>query len=455
MRGVVRTLAVLALVVVPIVSPAKADAAAVPGVNGLIAYSQSTFSGPIKTVRPDPDNLTTATLTLDNSQPYYSPAWSSDGTRIAYLSTSAPTTLYVAKADGTVITELADGRFYGEVSWSPDGTKLVAAAQNGGQFNVYTMNVDGTNFTQLTTNVAASAREPQFSPDGTKIVYTNNIGHDIYVMNTDGTGKINLTNGAYAYSMNPYWSPDGSKILFTTDDGTGPNGIAIMNANGTGITTIPSAILATYAVWSPDGTKIAYTDTTYHLHIMDASGANDAIYSSDSVYMVDWQPLTKKPSGATSYTLTTVGGKATLDVPAMFTDVYGGIAKDTIAITSSPAKGTAVVDATTGIITYSAATTAERHGSSLLDKIGLALWPRASAAAPADQFSFTVCSVASASLCSTATISILAGVPNTGAGAPQSTTPLKIAAAVSLAMLAAGLALGRANSRRLPLTPDS
>jgi Tol biopolymer transport system component len=87
---------------------------------------------------------------------------------------------------------------------------------------IYTVRPDGTELTRLTT-VAGAAFDPDWSPDGTKIVFdVNPSGADfptrIYLMNADGSNVVNLTpkrviaehGGAY----NPSFTPDGKRIVF-------------------------------------------------------------------------------------------------------------------------------------------------------------------------------------------------------------------------------------------------
>ena len=78
-----------------------------------------------------------------------------------------------------------------------------------GQAEIYIMNVDGTNLRNL-TNHPAQDEEPEFSPDGARILFDSdrNGNADIFVMNADGTNLVQLT-GSRAKEDHGAWSPDG------------------------------------------------------------------------------------------------------------------------------------------------------------------------------------------------------------------------------------------------------
>ncbi len=82
--------------------------------------------------------------------------------------------------------------------------------------DIHTIRADGTDVLRL-TNDGAFNREPEWSPDGTKIAWTSRRdGNDeVYVMNADGSGRTNLTNNPAADS-HPTWSPDGTQIAFAS-----------------------------------------------------------------------------------------------------------------------------------------------------------------------------------------------------------------------------------------------
>ena len=82
-------------------------------------------------------------------------------------------------------------------AWSPDGTMIAFTRSSGGDAEIYVMNADGTGQTNLTNNPDADEVSPAWSPDGSKIAYASQTGTsagEIYAMNADGSGQTNLTN---------------------------------------------------------------------------------------------------------------------------------------------------------------------------------------------------------------------------------------------------------------------
>jgi Tol biopolymer transport system component len=110
-------------------------------------------------------------------------------------------------------------------AWSPDGTKI--AFSRGG--NIFIMGVDGSNLVQLTTSSerGPSNQGPAWSPDGTRIAYSrseaggNRDINRIFVINADGSGEPKQLTNALPQSglgidLELAWSPDGTKIAFSS-----------------------------------------------------------------------------------------------------------------------------------------------------------------------------------------------------------------------------------------------
>jgi len=97
------------------------------------------------------------------------------------------------------------------------GGKIAFTSNRDGNQEVYVMNADGSNQTNLSSN-PANDLAPTRSPDGTKIAFTSNRdgNQQIYVMNADGTNQTRISNNN-ANDNIPRWSPDGTKIAFQTD----------------------------------------------------------------------------------------------------------------------------------------------------------------------------------------------------------------------------------------------
>jgi uncharacterized repeat protein (TIGR01451 family) len=156
-------------------------------------------------------------------------------------------------------------------AWSPDGTRIAFQSYRDGNPEVYVMNADGSGQTNLTWSSDYDGM-PTWSPDGSRIAFISRRtgGYRIYVMNTDGSNPIMLSQ--QPYSEDPVWSPDGSKIVYDADaDGDGWQEIWVMNADGSNqyLHTDMSGDNNFWANgWSPDGQWVTYTQ----LHLINYGG---------------------------------------------------------------------------------------------------------------------------------------------------------------------------------------
>jgi serine/threonine protein kinase/Tol biopolymer transport system component len=105
-------------------------------------------------------------------------------------------------------------------------------------------------------------RNPQLSPDGTKLVFeSRRYGKEsqLFVGNVDGTNAVPLTDGSTGIQGSPFWSqPDGNHIVFDGNVGQGAFGLMIVDAGGSPATTLTRT--GSIPSWSRDGKWIYYGD---------------------------------------------------------------------------------------------------------------------------------------------------------------------------------------------------
>jgi Tol biopolymer transport system component len=204
--------------------------------------------------------------------------------------------IYTMNADGTGPSRLTNNNTLdSEPTWSADGTKIAFTSHRDTNNEIYTMNADGTGQTNRTSNIADDEL-PAWSPDGTRITfYTHRDGNgEIYTMNVDGTGQTNRTSNP-ASDDTPAWSPDGAKIAFASNR-DGNHEIYTMNADGTGQTRRTNSAGQDYKpAWSPDGTKIAFRsdrDGNLEIYTMNADGSGQTRLTTNAAIELDpaWSP---------------------------------------------------------------------------------------------------------------------------------------------------------------------
>ena len=164
-------------------------------------------------------------LTMSTGASMLWPSWSPDGTRIVFADTQSRDlwTIHVETGDRTRIT--SDFAHQSSPAWSLDGSliaycSLPVEGNSLGANDIWVANPDGTDASRLTE--MGDACSPSWSPDSQQIAFTvfefssepGGDHADVWVMEKDGSGQRNLTNDPTRFDRRPSWSPDGTKIAY-------------------------------------------------------------------------------------------------------------------------------------------------------------------------------------------------------------------------------------------------
>jgi TolB protein len=151
-------------------------------------------------------------------------------------------------------------------SLSPDGQYIVYHSSAPDKGGLRIMKVDGSEDAQLTS--IASDRNPRFSPDGTRILYSNIDNNTLHVINRDGSGRRDLGSGKY-----PDWSPDGKEIVYQGCVSGGRCGLIRANADGSNARQITTNANDTMPRWKYGNIAfLSDRDGNFEIYVISDNG---------------------------------------------------------------------------------------------------------------------------------------------------------------------------------------
>ena len=157
-----------------------------------------------------------ARILTDDVLPSFDPAWSPDGSLIAF---TRDTRIFLMSTDGSAqraVTNPATGERDREARWSPDGSRLAFVRERASGRDLWTFNSDGSDPRRLTADIGTIGGY-SWGPDGERLTFSDRF--DVYTIRRDGSSRTNLTNSPQHQKYEPSWSPDGSSILYSADVG--------------------------------------------------------------------------------------------------------------------------------------------------------------------------------------------------------------------------------------------
>jgi TolB protein len=201
---------------------------------------------------------------VNSNEPVISPAWSPDGSKMAYVSFEKKKPIVfvhtLATGDRKIVANYKGNN--SAPSWSPDGKKLAIVLTYGANSQIYTINASGGDLQRITKSRGIDT-EPAFSPDGKWIYFTSDRGGkpQIYKISAGGGDEVTRVTFEGAYNVSPRFSPDGSKLVYIRNDG-GRFKVAMQDLTNGQVQLLSEGGLDESPSFSPNGRVILYARKT-------------------------------------------------------------------------------------------------------------------------------------------------------------------------------------------------
>lgn len=236
-------------------------------------------------------------LVYKSSDPIMSPAWSPDGSKLAYVAFNVYKGLsnvrVVNLKTGSTRTISSSGGVNGAPAWSPDGSKLALAKSTNGNTNIYVYNLASGQMRQLTHSSAIDTG-PAWSPDGRTIAFTSSRGGQpqIYEMSSDG-GQVQRLTYRGKSNRRPRFSPDGKQIVMVRQSDQGYR-IALMDLANNNVRILSDGPSDDSPCFSPNGQAVLYAQEGGHNALVAVSINADTkttLSQAGEVHSPAWGPF--------------------------------------------------------------------------------------------------------------------------------------------------------------------
>ena len=213
-------------------------------------------------------------VTHDNAHAL-TPHWSPDGQKLLYTSyfkSGFPDIFQIDLRSMQRTTFVSLKGTNTGARYSPSGNQVVMILSGEGNPEVYVSNAQGRQISRRTRTDGVES-SPEFSPDGSQIIYASEPGPQLYVMSASGGSQRRIPTGLSSYCAEPDWSyADPSKVAFTMREGSGYQVAVIDLRTGVAKRVSRAPMDAIEPAWLADGRHLIYTARTSgsrNLYILD------------------------------------------------------------------------------------------------------------------------------------------------------------------------------------------
>ncbi|ETR73942.1 MAG: hypothetical protein OMM_00580 [Candidatus Magnetoglobus multicellularis str. Araruama] len=235
------------------------------------------------TWKVDYSTLAGGFLSLLTTQGGNTPSWSYDGSQIAFMSErSTNQDIWVINSDdyaelnNSIIQITTHSANDHHPAFSTTDNRIAFVSDRNDNEHIYVVRSDGTGLLQLTF-ADTDDSHPSWSPDSSQIVFSRN--NEIWVINADGSNETQITFESVEENLDPVWSPSGQRIAFTKS--LYSDEVSVINSDGTDLAILTDSGRDFLPTWSKQTNQIIFVtnrDNSSAIHIMNINGSNDVLY---------------------------------------------------------------------------------------------------------------------------------------------------------------------------------